>query len=78
MENALSQSLPALGFSGVFLFLLQQIWNHHKKMLDRKDEQIQAQMERMDVSFEKNIEVMQKNTMLTEEIYKALKGDHKL
>ena len=75
MENQLLQAaIPSLVFSIVFLYLLNKLWEYHKKKIEQKDNQIKEMSDKTLVAFKENTRAIEKNTTLTELIYEELRG----
>lgn len=76
-EQAIQQLIPTLGFSAVFLYMLNKLWEHHKRSLDIKNDDLRKINERVLTAFEENSKVIQKNTTLTELILDEIRGNKK-
>lgn len=62
----LKAAIPSLGFSAVFLYLLNKVWEYHKekmsekeKSLEKKDEQIKALGDKVLIAFNENTKVIE-------------------
>jgi len=60
--------LPSLGFSAVFLYLLNKVWEYHKSKMAEKEAKIESKDKQTEAMSEKVLVAFNQNTKIVEQM----------